>query len=314
MYAPYEYKKINLRNGTYNPSMVKSYNNEVFNFWERSLFQRACSTIELTVPEDWEGNVKDFLYYCLFKYGFVGITETSETGRFFNPCTLKGFNLYYQPTGIIISNPALGTEKQEYTLGKDAELLRLTPDYMGIWDIISYYAEKLACLDNAINMSIINNKLAYIIGVRNKTAGLAIQKIFDKINKGEPTVVTDIKLLNDPTDKEEPWQFLERDNLKSSYLTSDQLMDFQTILNNFDAEVGIPTVPYQKKERMVTTEADSRQIDSTSRSRIWYNTLNSSIKKVKKLYPDIELNAELTYKETEVKDDGENITARNEQL
>lgn len=294
MYLPLNYKEINIRAGHYSPSMVKSYNNQVYDFWERALFQRACSTLIINVPKDWEGNVRDFLYYSLFKFGFVAVSQDAEYGTYFNPCTTKGFNLYYQPVTALISNPAFNKTK-ELTIGKDCELLRLTPDYRGIWDIISYYAEKLAVLDNAINMSIINNKMAYILGVRNKTAGVVIQKMLDKINKGEPAVIVDTKLLNDPTDKDVPWQFLERTNLKSSYLTTDQLMDFQTILNNFDAEVGIPTVPYQKKERMVTSEAESRQIDATSRSVIWFDTLQSSIYKVKALYPDLDISVELRY-------------------
>ena len=152
-------------------------------------------------------------------------------------------------------------------------------------------------LDNAINMSLINNKFAFLLGARNKAAGEALKKMLDKINKGEPAVIYDMKLLNDPTDKDVPFQEWRRDDLKSSYLTTDQLMDFQTILNNFDTEVGIPTIPYQKKERMVTTEAESRVIDSTSRSIVWYDTLTSSIENIKALYPDLVLDVELRYKE-----------------
>lgn len=54
-------------------------------------------------------------------------------------------------------------------------------------------------------------------------------------------------------------------------------------------------MPYQKKERLVTSEAESRMIDATSRSVVWYDTLKSSIKKIKKLYPGITLDVELRY-------------------
>lgn len=293
MYKPLNYNEINIAAGFSNPSMVKSYNNQTFAFWERSLFQRACSVLDIKVPEKWEGKIKDFLYYCLFKYGYVVVSNNAEFGDYFQPCTLKGYNFYYQPTDAIISNPVLQTELK---LGTDAELLKLTPDYIGIWDIISYYAEKLSVLDNAINMSLINSKFSFIWGARNKAASTALKKALDLINKGEPAVIYDMKLLNDPTDKAEPFQVLERDkSLKESYITTEQLQDFQTLLNNFDAEVGIPTIPYQKKERMVTSEAESRVIDSTSRSTIWYNTLTASIKDIKKLFPELMLDVELHY-------------------
>lgn len=299
MYTPLNYDQINALAGSYNPSPVKAYNNKTFAYWERSLFQRACSVVVSELPEDWTGTVKDFLYYCLFRFGYLPIFERPEVGFTFQPAGLSGYDWYYQPTTAIVSNPLL-TESLELKIGKDCELLKLTPDFMGVWDIISYYAEKLSTLDNAINMSLINNKFAFILGARNKVAGQALKKMLDKINKGEPAVIYDMKLLNDPTDKEEPFQVWERKgSLKESYLTTEQLQDFQTIINSFDAEIGIPTIPYQKKERMVTSEADSRQNDSKARATIWIECLQSSADKVKKLYPDITLNFKLRYEQEE---------------
>lgn len=293
-YLPFNYRQLNEYEGTHFPSTVKYCNNATFAFWERALFQRAQSVLDISGPDAWEGSVKDFLYYCLFRFGKVAISKDEERGHWFQPCALKGVSFYYQPTDAIITNPALD-ESLELKIGKDCELLKLTPDYQGIWDIITYYAVKLSLLDNAINMSLVNNKFAFMIGARNKAAGQAIKKMLDLINKGEPAVVWDQKLLNDPTDKAEPWQFLERKNLKSSYLTTDQLRDFQTLLNNFDCEIGIPTIPYEKKERMVTDEAQSRVLDSTSRSLVWFQTLTSSAKLCNRLYPGLNLKIEMRF-------------------
>lgn len=272
-YLPLNYEQLNIQAGTYFPSQVKPYNNAAFIFWQRALFQRACSTIIIDVPEDWKRH-KNLLYWSLFAYGYVGVFNLKEFGKCFNPVTLSGYNFYYEPTNVLLSNPALNTEeKQEFEIGKTCELLRLTPDYEGIWDIISYYAEKLASMDCAINTAIINTKFVYIMGAKNKAAAAVLKKMFDKVSQGEPAVVFDSKLANDPTDKEEPWQALFRDNLKNSYIITDLLKDFQTILNDFDCEVGIPTIPYEKKERMVQSEAESRQIDATSRSVVWFDEL-----------------------------------------
>ena len=299
MYTPLNYDQINALAGGYNPSPVKAYNNKTYSYWERSLFQRATSVVVSELPDDWKGTIKDFLYYCLFRFGYVPIFERAEVGKTFQPAGLSGYDWYYQPTKAIVSNPLL-KESLELKIGTDCEILKLTPDFMGVWDIISYYAEKLSTLDNAINMSLINNKFAFILGARNKIAGQALKKMLDKINKGEPAVIYDMKLLNDPTDKEEPFQVWERKgSLKESYLTTEQLQDFQTIINSFDAEIGIPTIPYQKKERMVTSEADSRQNDSKARATIWIECLQSSAEKVKELYPDITLNFRLRYEQEE---------------
>ena len=280
-YIPLNYEQINIAAGSYFPSQVKPYNNQAFRYWQRSLFQRACSTLLIGVPKIWEKH-KNLMYWMLFAYGFGGVFDISELGKCFNPCTTSGYNFYYEPTRIILSNPALpeneeGKHEQGFEIGKDAELLKLTPDFMGVFDIIDYYAEKLAAMDCAINTAIINTKFAYIVGAKNKAASEVLKKLFDKISRGEPAVFFDSKLANDPTDKDVPWQALFRDNLKQSYIITDLLKDFQTILNNFDCEVGIPTIPYEKKERMVTSEAESRQIDSTARSIIWFDELSRTM-------------------------------------
>ena len=138
-YAPLNYDQINAIEGQYTPSMVKSFNNKVFIFWERALFQRAASVIDFHgLPDTWEGTRKDFFIYCLFKFGFIGVMDTKDYGLIFQPGTLMGYDLYYQPTKFIIANPHISIGNNEFTIGQDAELIKLTPDYMGIWDIISY--------------------------------------------------------------------------------------------------------------------------------------------------------------------------------
>ena len=297
-YSPLNYQNINISAGFNDPSSVKAYNNRSFAFWERSLFQRAQSVLDFEVPKEWEGKYKDFFLYSLFKWGYVAVFKMDEYGFVFQPANLRGYDLYYQPTNALITNPSIN-KTLDLKIGSECQILKLTPDYMGIWDIISYTAAKLSNMDNAIDMSIINNKFAFILGAKNKSAAQALKKILDYVNKGEPAVIYDMKLANDPNDKEMPFQEWRRDNLKQSYLTTDQLLDMQTILNNFDAEIGIPTVPYQKKERMVTDEANARTFDAKARSLTWFNTLTSSIDDVKKLYPDITLSVKLHYDETE---------------
>lgn len=293
MYAPLNYKEINIAAGTNNPSTVKSYNNRSFEYWERSLFQRIQSVIDWTLPEAWEGKTRDFFLYCLFKYGYLAVSENPEFGHFFQPCTTVGYNFYYQPTEVLILNPLYNARLK---IGTECQLLKLTPDYSGAWDIIWYFAEKLSLLDNAINMSLINCKVPYILGGKNKAITATLKKIFDQVNKGEPAVFYDSTIMNDPKDKDTPFQLLELiKNPKDFYITDRQLQDFQGILNEFDAEIGIPGLPYQKKERMVAQEATMRTYDGCARSQTWINTLQSSIKEIKELYPAITLEAKLHY-------------------
>ena len=312
---PLNYDEINNLAGRNSPSMVKAYNNATYAYWERSLFQRACSRIKTELPDNWEGAKRDFLLYCLLQMGFVFVSYNDRVGYWFNPGSLYGIDFYYQPTEFILANPkaydVLGVEKStRFKLHEEGELLKFMPDYKGIFDIISYYAEKLSALDNAINMSIINSKFSFILAAKNKATAEALKKVLDKINKGEPAVFVDKVLMNDPNDQETPWQLLELQKLKENYITDQQLIDFQTILNAFDAEIGINTVPYQKAERFVSAEANSRQDDSQARIMCAIECLQSSIKDIKKLYPNINLNFSLR-KEVQQDEFSKNDTDRN---
>lgn len=292
MYIPMNYDHINLRAGTYQPSPVKNRNNRSFDYFVRTLFQRATTVFEWELPENWDGDVKDFFLYCLFRFGYVVISDFEQFGMGFQPCTLSGYNFYYQPTNALISNPALNGSL-DLTLGRDGQLLKLTPDYMGVWDVLEFHAKKLALLDEAIEMAEINNKFAFFLGAKNKAAGQALKKMLDQVNKGEPAVIWDMKLMNDPTDKDVPWQEWKRDI--NEKLTTELLSNFRTIIADFDSEIGIPTNGFEKKERMITDEANIKQADGKARSVTWYETIESSIIKIKKLYPDIRLSCKMRY-------------------
>ena len=310
-YTPLNYEQINNINGHINPSMLKYCNAQTYAYWQRSLFQRAISTIKFNgLPKTWEGSNKDFFYWCIFSYGHVGIFKTRNYGISFQPGSPYGFDFYYQPTEYIVANPKLN---RRFKIHEDCEIIKLTPDWRGIWDIISYYAMLLSQLDNAINMSIVNNKFAFLMGAKNKAAAESLKKIFDKINAGEPAVIFDNNLLpNDPQSKEEPWSFLERTNLKQSYLTTDQLMDRSTLLSAFDAEIGITSLPYNKKERLVTAEAESRGDDATARLEVWKATLESSLELVNSMF-GTDISIEMRYEREEAISD-ENNTDRNGEL
>ena len=309
-YMPLNYDQINNIEGHIQPSMLKYCNSVTYAYWQRSLFQRAISTIDFEgLPDTWEASVRDFFYWCIFAYGYVGVFDTEEFGLSFQPGALYGFDFYYQPTEFIVANPKLN---RRFKIHEEAEIIKLTPDYRGIWDIISYYSMLLSALDSGINSSIVNSKFAYMMGAKNKAAAETLKKIFDKVASGEPAVVFDQSLLQqDPQSKEDPYTFLERSNLKQSYLTTDQLMDRQTLLYAFDAEIGIQSLPYNKKERLVTAEAESRGQDSTARLQVWKATLDSSLELVNKLF-GINITAELHYEKEEMNNaTGEDNADRN---
>lgn len=285
MGLPFSYWDIDLTAGFYKPSTQKSYNNQTFAYWARALFQRASYAIKFTLPDEWDNDRKGIFSWWLYMNGFLGIFRTEDYGLIFQPGTVYGHDIYYQPTNFIVCNPYFkNAESLDLKIGEDVALIRLSPDMFGIGDIIDYYARKLADLSLSVDMSIINTRFAKIIGARNMAAAETLKKILDKVNSGQPAVITDTKLLDDRTDKAAPFQEFGIDHLKENYITDQQLRDMQTILNAFDCEIGIPTVPYQKQERLVDYEARSKQAEAIARVTVWVETLNACFNAANKMF------------------------------
>ena len=308
MYIPMNYDTINLLEGTLNPSSDKYINNHSYNMWFRSLFQRTISNIEIqNMPDNWKGDAKSYIYYVLFSRGFGAVAKNDEYGIFFQHCALSGIGFYYQPTKAIITNPLL-TTSEEYEIGKDCEIVKLTPDYRGVFDIIDNYARKLALLETSIEVNLINSKTPHILGGKTKGVVNALKKIVDKANTGQSAIFYDSRIASNEKDVE-PFQHVDLFD-KNKYIVTDLLGDFRTLINNFDAEIGIKNVNYEKKERLLSDEVNANNGDSIARCLLWVETLNNSFEKVNKMF-SLNLKAEIRLNDEDLTNESsENNTNR----
>lgn len=295
---PYAQHELNLLESSWQPQTADMYNNQAFWFWCRSLLHRAQSAIEINgLPDKWSNDIRDFLFFCLFRFGYVVVWDAGDPiGLTFQPCTLGGRTWYYTPAYALVANPNDPRNRNadwKLDLNDEHVLMRLTPDYSGVWDVIMRYAEQLAQLDAAIQVSIVNCKTPYITGAKTKAAAQTLKRAMDLVNSGNAAVVYDEKHLvpDEVRTKDSPFQNMAPD---IPYHLTDQLKDAQTILNAFDSEIGIPTIPYQKAERMVTTEANSRQMDGVARATRWVECLNDSFKMINKAF-GLQLDAKLRF-------------------
>lgn len=298
MYYPLNYDKINLYQGTFTPS-DKYSDSLAFNFWMRALYQRALSVFDFeNLPEDFSRQEIALLYYLLYSDGFCGSFPTDDYGVIINPMTPKGYNVFFAPDSFIVNNPKLNEyNKREfkiYQLGLKEKLgsdfnpdeygvvINMSPDFIGMWDVIIYYAEKLANMSAALDMNIENSKLAYVIGANSKSGTNFLKKVFDKIRAGATAIIFDSRIT--PTEEFSTLVTFQRDNLKSSYMVTDFNQDIQTLINQFDAEIGIVNVPYEKKERMTSFEAQSKQSDGIARACLWKDALQRSFNEFNELF------------------------------
>lgn len=244
-------------------------------YFMRSLYQRAISKFTFDIPIDWD---YDYFTSVLFGEGFIAVIPTDMYGVIPQICTLSGYGLYRQPVNVLVTQPMV---EFKGVIGESCELIKLTPDYRGIWDIVEHYAIQLSTACTSLKMSLINSRLAYILAAKNKAAAETLKAIAEKLSAGESTIIID-KLLKDDLTNDEPIYNEAYDPAKT-YITDKILADMTTILNKFDREIGIPVVD-QKKERMITDEVQAIQSDAFGRIKTWSTCLDRSIEKVNDMF------------------------------
>lgn len=268
---------INFANSTVNPSTVHCRNTALSNYFQRYLLQKAMSVFEWELPDTWAEN---YFLYCLYCFGYVAVVDTAQFGVIPQSCTLRGYDVMYQPTHAVINNPLISSTL-EPRIDVECVLFRLQPDYGGIMDIVNYYADMLALCAEAVGMNLVNSKLAYVFTAENKAMAETFKKLYDQIADGNVAAVIDKNAMNE--DGKPTWQMFNQ-NVGQNYISDRVLADMRKIEQMFCTEIGIPNANTDKRERLVKDEVNSNNVETKSLCSLWLKELRKSCEKVEKMF------------------------------
>ena len=292
---PFDYQTLNYYNASRSPSTVHVKNNRLRRFFRKYLFQKAISVFKWKLPDEWD---KDYFLYTLYGMGYIAVIDTDKFGVICQGGALGGYNLYYRPSYIIITNPLIrGTITAN--LDTDCALIKLQPDFSSIMDIVGYYADQLALAAESLGINLLNVKSGTVFGADSKAKAESYKKMYDTLSDGDPAVVIDKKLLDDQGN---PTWFPFTQHIKESYVVSDILSDMRKIESMFDTEIGIPNANTDKKERLITDEVNANNIETATRCELWLEEIRKGLTKANEKY-NLELevnwrvNPETTWKE-----------------
>jgi hypothetical protein len=271
------YDHINAKESMVSPSTMKVHNTGLYRQFQRYLLQEAMSPFKFTFPNTW---AKDYVLYVLYLWGYFAIFNTDKFGIIPQQCGLYGYDVFYRPTHCIITNP-LFRETYYPKIGKDCTLIKLQPDYGGIMDIVSYYAEMMALCSESVAVNLVNSKLSYVFFAQGTKEGEEVKKIYDQVGAGEPCVVVDKKFRGE--DGTLAWEMFDR-NVKNNYIASDILSDMKKIKAMFDTEIGIPNTNTDKKERMITSEVLSNNVETLSKCELWLEELQERFEEARNMF------------------------------
>lgn len=302
--APFDYQTLNYYNSLRSPSTIHVKNTRLRRYFRKYLFQKAISVFKWTLPEEWD---KDYFLYTLYGLGYIAVLDTDQYGVICQGGALGGYNLYYRPSYIIITNPLIRGSITAY-LDEDCALIKLQPDFSSIMDIVGYYADLMAVASEVLGINMFNVKSGTVFGADNKATAESYKKMFDMLSAGDPAVVIDKKLLDD---QGKPSWFPFTQNVKESYVASDILSDMRKIEAMFDTEIGIPNANTDKRERLITDEVNANNVETATRCELWLEELRKGIDKANEMYglsisvdwrvkPDFSLNRPESVSDSEV--------------
>lgn len=274
---PFDADYINYATAPFTPSTVHVTDSGLARFFRRYLLQRAISVFDWDIPNDWD---KNYFLYVLYCWGFLAIVKTDKFGVIAQGCGLKGYNIYYQPTHAVITNPLL-SGILEPRIGVECELIRLQPDYGGIMDLVTYYSDMLALESQSLAVNILNSKLSYGFFAEDKQTAETIKKFYDSFASGEPLTITGKNLFD--ADGRKRYEFFNQD-VKNQYIADRILSDMRKITEMFDTEIGIPNANTDKKERLITDEINANNMETISRCGLWLEELKKSCEKVNNMF------------------------------
>jgi hypothetical protein len=259
---------------TANPKAVVGMETLSSQYYVDTLLQKVYGIFTIEgIPNTWD---YDYLLSHLFIDGIVGITDTS-VGVVPLKCGFCGkLNIYDRMTQLIFTIPALGNSFTR-TIYKDAMYLHINGDFRGCMDLINKYSVLLAMCDASININLLNSRVAFIGEAANQSQAKVLQNLYTKISKGNPCVV----YRNADSQHGMSWYW---NNVKNTYIANDILVTKRRIMAEFLTEIGIKVSNTEKKERLISDEANSQTEEKNNAIYIWKKNLEDDIAIINKMF------------------------------
>lgn len=276
-YIPGYYAEINTYNSSISPSTVHVKNTALARFFKRYLLQEAMSVFEWDMPETWD---RAYFLYVLYVIGFIGIINTDKFGVIPQHGGLGGYNVFYAPQYMVISNPLFDNSYRPI-IDKDCVCLKLEPDYLGLYDIVDYYGDMMALTAETAGVNILNSKLSYVFAADNKASAETYKKLYDELAAGNPAAVIDKQLLDDDGALKVN---LFQQNVGQNFIADRLLAVLRDIRCMFLTDIGIPNANTQKRERLITDEVNANNGETRSKCVLWLAELKKGCKKAQDMF------------------------------
>lgn len=269
------------------PNKVKGKFASRTRYYEWVLTNKLKGMIDIECPEHWD---RDYMLDALLLQGKLCITDTCS-GVLPLECAPYGLNVFQRPANVNVANPVVGSFSR--TIDVDCALIYLFDNkiFRSYAETINIFAQKLANCDSAIEVNLMNTKVAYVFDCADKKQADEAKLIYDKITSGEPAVFYH---STSGMNLQEKMQFFKND-VKNVYICDMVQKEKRAIFNEFLTQVGINNAAEEKRERLLVDEVNSNNDELIINMHYAYENIKKTVKKANAMFPDINLSIKMPF-------------------
>lgn len=208
----------------------------------------------------------------LFRYGKCLWFEDKELGIMCLPCQGLGVNVYNDPTRWV----ATGFGYRKEVKAEDSVLMENNKLRVPTYDAVMYFVRQMYEVIRARDINVKTLKLPFVIATDDKQL-LTVRKVLEDINNNVHAIVTDKNAIN----LEEVIKVLPT-GVKP--FTAELTDVYHDILNECLTYLGINNANTDKRERLITDEANANNQFIESCSEMFLESRKRAIDEVNKKF------------------------------
>lgn len=251
------------------------------------MFNRIVSMFTIS---NFDGDISDKrLLMSIFSNGVIAAfnhaqdvdgKKIAEDVIYYTECSRYGQqDAYFRPLEVMVENIAVRCDRHVlytpiqnkllsgFMQTKYAALFYFDEMCTCIWPFIRRFAIQLAEIDSGIDVNLFNSKTAAIFEVDGEKKAETAKYIYDQISSGKPAVFA---RKNPSSEAITPYY----NNVRNVFIADELSIEKTRIWNDFNTTIGYPNANTEKRERLVTDEVNSNNVQTKGLREVWRANLN----------------------------------------